>query len=86
VEQPAPAAGGDFDWLNRIVDEETGPMMAVSAPAAVPRQPRFVFTRRQPAWLLTALAILEKSEPEAAPEPSEPDSGDDDFELPDWLR
>ena len=86
VEQPAPAAGRDFDWLNRIVDEETGPMMAVNVPAAVPRQPRFVFTRRQPAWLLTALAILEKSEPEAAPEPSEPDSGDDDFELPDWLR
>jgi hypothetical protein len=88
VEQPgaAAAAGRDFDWLNRIVDEETGPVLAVSAAAAAgaavsgPRQPRFVFTR-QPAWLRRGPARREADEADT------PDSGDDDdFELPDWLR
>ena len=77
--EPRPAAaGGDFDWLNRIVDEETSPMQAIGAAAAagLPRQPRYVFTR-EPAWLRP---------PAPRPDAEPADSGDDDFELPDWLR
>ncbi|GIL08711.1 MAG: hypothetical protein BroJett033_2220 [Chloroflexota bacterium] len=92
VRQPGAAAedaDSDFNWLNRIVDEETGPLLAVSAAAAVgaaaagPRQPRYVFTR-PPAWLRQPAA------PPAAEPPADDDgaddAGDDDFELPDWLR
>lgn len=90
VRQPGAAteaASADFNWLNRIVDEETGPVLAVSAAAAAgavaagPRQPRFVFTRL-PAWLRN-----DTPHPDAEPVDSDDAaSGDDDFELPDWLR
>ena len=78
TERRLAAAGGDFDWLNRIVDEETGSMLAIGAAAAagLPRQPRFVFTR-EPAWL---------RRPASRPDAEPADSSDDDFELPDWLR
>lgn len=80
------AASADFNWLNRIVDEETGPVLAVSAAAAAgavaagPRQPRFVFTR-PPAWLR-----YDTPHPDAEPADNDDDDGGDDFELPDWLR
>jgi hypothetical protein len=75
VRREMPGASGEgkrnYDWLVEIVDEETGPMQAITdfdQPQSTQR--RFVFSR-QPAWLRT---------------PTETVADDDDFELPEWLQ
>ena len=71
-DEPA-ARSRNYDWLVDIVDEETGPIQAITDfDAPRPARRRFVFSR-QPAWL------------RASAETGQADD-DDDFELPEWLQ
>jgi len=69
----------DFDWLVRIVDEETGPIQPIRemVAEAAPRR-HFVF-KRQPAWLRTPTERQDGEQTTSR-------ASDDDFELPDWLQ
>ncbi|NWG18508.1 MAG: hypothetical protein HXY41_17950, partial [Chloroflexi bacterium] len=75
----SPSPRKDFDWLVEIVEEETQQM-----PAAQTGGRRFVFSR-QPAWLRQPTEQRDEAAPRRDAQDDETD-GQDDSDLPDWLR
>ncbi|MBI5669658.1 MAG: tetratricopeptide repeat protein [Chloroflexi bacterium] len=71
-----PSPPKDFDWLIDIVEEESRQMPAVEAEG---ERRRFVFSR-QPAWLRQP--VEQRDDPPAGGSAT----GDDDSDLPPWLR
>jgi hypothetical protein len=84
------AAERDLDWLNAIVEQETGPMPSVAEAAAaepIRQRGRFRFSR-PPMWLRNLTAKQDEKAPQSAQKSDTPDinAKDDDFDLPEWLR
>lgn len=89
-EPQASSTDKGFDWLNDIVDEETGAMAPVVPKPQPVTAPRFSFSN-PPAWLNKLLGRETASSASAASVASVAQDTDDDFDdfdddLPDWLE
>jgi hypothetical protein len=81
------AATSEFNWLNDIVEEETGQMAAITEVDGE-RVPRFVFSR-QPAWLRRLLNPSSDNDNDAQSDDWLKDDlpiDENDLDLPDWLK